>query len=159
MAKGKQYKVTRNEIVAAGTAMLGWKFRHQGRNENGVDCVGFLVVLGEKLNYPFLNDVEAYRRVPSAQVIRETLQMNCDEIDASEVRKGDIYLMRTGGRKPRHAALRISDDTDLLKGVEPQLIHSYGDEKTGKVVIEPVRQWEHNFVCGFRLRGLTEVKS
>ena len=149
------YEISRDEVVAAALSLQGAKFRHQGRDAaTGVDCVGLLVVIGKLINYPEIIDAEAYRRTPSAQVIRETLAKNCDEISVSEVRRGDFYLMRTGGRKPRHAAIRISDEIDVEKGIEPKLIHAYGNGQTGKVIIEPVRVWKDDFVCGFRLRGL-----
>mgnify|MGYP003393085784 CR=1 FL=1 len=147
------YQVTRAEVVEAALSLQGVRFRHQGRDAaTGIDCVGLLVVVGDIISYPQIFDVEAYRRVPSASVIRETLEKNCDEIPLSEVRQGDIYLMRIGGRKPRHAAIRISDEIDVQQGKEPLLIHANGAK--GNVLIEPVSYWEKGFVTGFRIRGL-----
>jgi len=153
------YKVTRDQIVAAAMECLGWKFRHQGRNKDEnheIDCVGLLVVVGQRIKYPEIFDVEGYRRVPSANVIRTTLEKNLDEIPVAEARRGDIYLMRLGGIKPRHAAIRISDETDLKKGIEPQLIHAFALGKGGTVRIESVRQRKDDIAAAFRIRGLVD---
>lgn len=131
--------------------MLGLPFVHQGRSdETGVDCVGLLVVMGQKINYPNLVDAEAYRRTPSAQVIKEIIEMNCDEIPMAEAREGDIYLMRLGGIKPRHAAIIYHDER---RPDEPMLLHA---SKQG-VRLEPKRQYPDSwFVRAYRVRGLVE---
>lgn len=149
------YSITRQQIVDAALSLRTTPFRHQGRDAvTGCDCVGLLVLVGQLLDYPHIYDVEGYRRVPSADVIRQTLQANMDEIPVEEVGLGDVYLMRIGGRKPRHAAIVISTETDIEGGLEPQLIHARGLGDGGAVVVEPIRQWQTKIVAGFRLRGL-----
>lgn len=151
------YSVTRAEIVSAALACLGWKFRHQARGENQeVDCVGLVVVVGRAVKYPRIIDVTGYRRLPKANVIREAMLQNLDEIPVEEARAGDVYLMRLGGLKPRHAAIRISDETNLKRGVEPQLIHAFALGNGGTVRIEPVRQRRMDIAAAFRLRGLVD---
>lgn len=151
------YEVTRKQIVDAAMSLYGVRFRHQGRDPlTGVDCVGMLICIGRAIHYPQIFDVEGYRRVPSANVIRTTLNMNCDEIPLDEVRHGDIYLMRMGGRKPRHVGVRISDEVDIPRGIEPQLIHAFAMGTSGKVTIESVRHRLKDCVTGFRIRGLTD---
>lgn len=144
-----KYEVTRNEIVKAAETMLGLPFLHQGRNPDvGVDCVGLLVVMGRIIGYPDLVDAEAYRRTPSAFVIRDVLQRNCDEIPLEEVGVGDIYLMRTGGIKPRHTAIVHSDAEDGR-----QLIHA---ARSGVTIERKNNYPDAWFVAGFRVRGLTD---
>lgn len=156
-AENSGYRITREQVVEAARTWHGTPFRHQGRNEppgTGIDCVGLLVVVAKMLEYPEIIDVEGYRRVPSADTIKKTLLANCDEIPIDEVKAGDIYLMRLGGRKPRHAAIRISDETDLARGIEPQIIHAFAMGPSGQVIIESVRQRMKDVAAGFRLRGL-----
>lgn len=131
--------------------MLGLPFVHQGRcDKTGVDCVGLLVVMGQKIKYPKIVDAEAYRRTPSAQVIKEIIEMNCDEIPLDEAREGDIYLMRLGGIKPRHAAIIYKDER---RPDEPMLLHA---SKHG-VRLEPKRQYPDSwFVRAYRVRGLVD---
>lgn len=155
--KRKKYEVTRRRIVNAALSLRGTRFRHQGRSaETGVDCVGFLYVVLKKLRYPAIVDVEGYRKTPPASIIRETLLQNFDEIPLADVGLGDIFLMRIGGRKPKHASILVSNVTDLEKGMEPQIIHAYGMGDKGSVVVEPLRQWRNKCVTAFRLRGLKD---
>lgn len=149
-----EYTVTRQQILTAAESMIGLPFIHQGRSaETGVDCVGLLVVMGRLIGYPEIQDVEGYRRTPSAQVIRQVLGQNCDEIPLDEVREGDIWLMRMGGIKPRHVAICQSLAYDPKVGKEPMLLHA---SKEG-VKLEPVRNFPASwFVAGFRVRGLKD---
>jgi hypothetical protein len=138
--------MTRDQIIEAAKIMLGWKFQHQARGKNNsVDCVGFLVVLGQKLGYENIYDVEGYRRTPSADVIRQMLKLNADEIPVSEAQRGDIFLMRLFGRKPRHAALYFDDDSN------PSIIHASKDG----VRIQPLSDFPPAwFVAAFKIRGI-----
>lgn len=144
-----KFEVKRDEIVKAAATMLGLPFVHQGRDpEVGVDCVGLLVVMGRIIGYPDLVDAEAYRRTPSAFVIRDVLAKNCDEIPMEEVGVGDIYLMRTGGIKPRHTAIVYSDENGVR-----YIIHA---ARSGVKVERKDNYPDAWFVSGFRVRGLVE---
>ena len=147
----KEFKVTRKQIIQAAESMLGLPFVHQGRcDKTGVDCVGLLVVMGQKIQYPKIVDAEAYRRIPSAEVIREIIELNCDEIPLEDAKEGDIYLMRLTGLKPRHAALIYHDER---RPDEPMLLHA---TKKG-VRIEPKSKYPESwFVRAYRVRGLVD---
>ena len=145
--------MNREQVAETFLALRNIPFRHQGRSVQGVDCVGLLAVGLERLGYPTV-DVIGYRCSPSATVIRDTLKQNFDEIPIDEVGLGDIYLMRIGGIKPKHASVVVNTKTDIVKGIVPQIIHAYGVGGTGRVVVEPLSQWRAKCVVGFRLRGL-----
>ncbi len=150
------YTVTRKAISDAAITMAGVRFVHQGRSvDTGVDCMGLLAVVLDRVGYTYV-DHEGYRRTPSADFIREMMLFNFDEIPLDDVGVGDIYLMRMGGIKPKHAAIKVTGQTDLIRGVEPQLVHASGLGTTGRVVIEPVRQRLASIVTAFRLRGLVD---
>lgn len=143
----ERFITTRTQIIQAARELLGVRFLHQGRDPNtGLDCVGFLVALGRRIGYPDIKDVTDYRRVPSAEVIRQTLRHNCDEIPVDEVGDGDIYLMRLGGIKPRHVSVRVP-------GENPSIIHA----SNAGVRIEEMTNFPLSwFVAGFRVRGLVD---
>jgi hypothetical protein len=145
--------MTRQQIADAARSMVGIRFLHQGRTRQGVDCVGLLAVILNDLSYPVV-DVEGYRSSPPASVIYQTLCANFDEIPMSEVGLGDIFLMRIGGRKPKHASILVSTETDYPRGIVPEIVHAYAIGSRGKVVKEPLVQWLPQCVLGFRLRGL-----
>ena len=150
------FVTTRQQIVEAAKSMLGVPFLHQGRDEKlGVDCVGLLVVIGRKIGYPEIVDITDYRRMPKAEVIRATICQNCDEIPVEEAGIGDFFLMAMTGRKLRHAAVKISDETDIPKGIQPMLIHA-GGLCQGKVKMEPISMYKHKIGAAFRVRGLID---
>lgn len=144
------YSVTRGEILAAAGSMRGLRFLHQGRDpETGVDCVGLLVVMGRMIGYPWLQDAEGYRRTPSADTIRRTLEANCDEIPLGEARPGDIFLMRMGGIKPRHCSLLWSEG----EGVRAEIIHASRDGVRVQPKCDYPKEW---YVAAFRVRGVAD---
>ena len=146
-------KITRDEIINAALSLRGTKFRHQGREaQTGIDCVGFAVKIAELIGYPVKGDFTDYRRAPIEETLRAVLNQNADEIPVEDVKRGDFYLIKLSGGKVRHVALRMSDKTDLEKGIEPQLIHAFN----GGVVVEPVRQWAKRLVAGFRIRNVAD---
>jgi cell wall-associated NlpC family hydrolase len=139
---------TREQILKASEKFLGVPFLHQGRDAStGIDCVGFLVMIGRELGYPDIKDVEGYRRIPRPEIIREVLGQNCDEISVSDAKPGDIFFMRYGGRIPRHAAVLYQIEP------EPMLIHASAQG----VRIEPKRNFPDNwFVGAYRVRNLVD---
>jgi hypothetical protein len=145
---------TRQQVADKALSLIGTRFLHQGRSRLGVDCVGFLHVILTELGYDGICDVEGYKASPPARVIYETMCLNFDEIPVNEVGVGDIYLMRIGGRKIKHASVLVSDITDLESGIEPEIVHAYAIGTIGKVIKEPLRQWLPACAVGFRLRGL-----
>ena len=152
------YQVSREQIIEAALGLKGYKFRHQARGEdNSIDCVGFLVLIGRAINYPEIFDVKGYRRQPNSELLYETLCKNADEIDLSQAKRGDIYLLRMKSKLPNHVALRLSDETDLKRGIEPQLIHAYSPMfGKGKVIIEPVTRWQKYFHTAFQIKGVID---
>ena len=149
-----KYEVTRQEILDAASTMLGLPFVHQGRSgETGVDCVGLLVVMGEKIKYPQIFDVAEYRRIPSSTVIKETLMKNMDEIPLEDAKPGDVFLMKQGGLLARHAAIYYSEELDVENGKQPMILHAV---KEG-VRIQPIADFPSSwFVSAFRLRGVKD---
>lgn len=153
------YQTTRKQIIDAAKSCAGIRFVHQGRSESGVDCVGLLVLVGKKINYPEIFDVQGYRRVPSADTIRETLRKNCDEIPIASALPGDIFLMRMGGVKPRHAAIYLGDrwsEQEDDPNPEPCIIHAVAPVVKIQPLSDFPKEW---FVAGFRIRNIAEEQN
>lgn len=135
---------------------VGIPFLHQGRDENGVDCMGLLVLIGKKIGYPNIVDKTDYRRMPKEELVRSVISQNCDEIPIEEAGVGDFYLIRLIGKRLCHAAVKISDELNIEKGIQPMLIHAGGVGR-GKVKIEPISVYEKKIGAAYRVRGLAEV--
>lgn len=135
----------RKDVVEAARSMLGVKYTHQGRSAaTGVDCVGLLVEVGRLIGYPFeIHDIEVYKRTPQPKVLIDTLRLNMIEIPVDEVEIGDVWLMTVGGRKPRHTAIRSSED---------KLIHALNKPPIKRVCEQWIDDYERGFVKGFRIR-------
>lgn len=139
--------LTRSNIIQTARELLGVRFLHQGRNPaTGLDCVGLLIVLAQRLGYPH-QDVQGYRRTPSADTIRQMLLTNCDEIPLVDVKDGDIYLMRLGGIKPRHVSI-----FHRFNGRD-SVIHASANGVRCEEMSNFPSSW---FVAAFRLRGVAD---
>lgn len=119
--------ISRAQVVAAGRALIGSPFQHQGRSVNGIDCAGVVIYVAKQLSLSSF-DATAYRKLP-AGVGREKIEDICrremTQVDFSAVAAGDIALFLIG-KRPRHLAI-IGDYQE--GGLS--LIHAY--EPTGKV--------------------------
>src|SRR4051794_13260063 len=110
---------TREQVVTAARAYFGAAFVHQGRNDQGIDCVGLAARLITDIGCPFF-DIEGYNRTPDPIQMIKVLRSNFDVIETDDARAGDISLLRVGIEpRPGHVAIRSSDETDAMKGVEP----------------------------------------
>jgi hypothetical protein len=147
--------ISRENIVAAARELIGVPYLHQGRDtRTGIDCVGLLVLIGQKIGYEEIHDLADYRRVPSSSTLLEFLNKNLEEVPLNEIQAGDFLLLTLGGRKARHTAVISSLQIDLAKGKEPMLIHALNDGNITRVIEQPIKRWQHLFVKGFQAKGL-----
>lgn len=147
-------EILREDIVKAARSFIGVRYLHQGRNvKTGVDCVGLLVLLGEKLGIEDIHDLPNYRRVPPASVLYDYLKRNLREIEVGKLKVGDFVLMRfAGGLKPRHTAIITNLDTELIAGIQPSMVHANGNAKS--VVESPIKLFKTGFTNAFRIKGV-----
>lgn len=92
----------RRAFIDAARACIGVPFRHRGRTERGLDCIGLLVVaLHAAGRIP--QDRRSYGRAPDRDRLREAVREHFgDPVDAPQ--PGDIVLMRWTDR-PQHVAI------------------------------------------------------
>lgn len=116
--------IGQNEIVSEARKLIGTPYRHQGRSRFGVDCVGFIVLVMERLETLPVELLQAnYGRLPRAELIQKTRKY-CEPL--SHLEAGALLLIRWPGEKePGHIAIYTGED-----GL---MIHAYG---TLKKVVE-----------------------
>lgn len=146
-------QITADDIVSVARSLIGVPFVHQGRSSNGVDCVGFAVLIAQHFGIKVV-DMTAYNRTPSATKLREMIEKNLDEVPLSDARKGDFLLMRLGGVKARHLAVISEDRTDYINGIEPMIIHAINSPSIGRVEEVSLEQYKADIVAAFRFRDL-----
>jgi cell wall-associated NlpC family hydrolase len=151
------YSVTRQQIVDAALSLRGLRFVHQGRDRNGIDCVGLLYLVLKEVNYPNIIDYEGYRKSPPASLVYGILSQNFDEIAVADAKPGDIFLMRLpGSMKPKHASIYVSDLIDIPAGRVPAILHTYAIGAKGGVVIDNLSSWRSKIVTAFALKGVVD---
>ena len=127
---------TRSDFVEAARHYLDVKFRHQGRTEQGLDCIGFLFVAardcgmleGATGNSEF--DFTAYKRRPDSDLLRTKLREYLVAVPKNQARAGDIVFfsddewVHVGILTPRFGMGLIHAYVLARKVVE----HPYNDE-------------------------------
>lgn len=96
--------VTASDVVAEARRLVGTLYRHQGRSEFGIDCIGVPIVIGQRLNLLPDSFLRAnYGKLPKAELIEKTKDY-CTRLDAIE--PGALLLIRwPGEQNPGHAVI------------------------------------------------------
>ena len=131
----------RDNIVKAARGWVGVKFRHQGRNHMGIDCVGLIVNVMEEIGLDISMDRTGYvRRSSSVEFLKE-FETHLLWKNPKDVIPGDVLVFRDNAY-PYHTAI-VGDSTQGYT-----LIHSYANRK--KVVEEMyIDEWKRKAVAGF----------
>lgn len=105
------------DVVDEARKLIGTPYRHQGRSRYGVDCVGFVVLVMERLaTLPADLERANYGRLPKAELIEKT-RAYCTPLMVLE--PGALLLMRWPGEKDAgHAGIYTGEDR--------LMIHAYG---------------------------------
>jgi cell wall-associated NlpC family hydrolase len=123
--------VTASDLIAAARALMGTKFRHQGRNPaTGLDCIGLFIVAGQRAGLlPPEFERTDYARTPS-DLLEQRLRVHCELLERPE--PGALAAIRwPGDRRAAHVAICTEGGN---------LLHCYSD--AGEVVEHGHRaQW------------------
>lgn len=132
---------TPSEVIAEARKWVGVKFRHQGRNRGGIDCVGLPIVVACDLGLlPRKFEVQNYGRLPSAELI-ERLMVHC--VRLPKAIPGSLVAI-AWTKTAAHVALCTGDT----------LIHSY--ESVGEVIEHGYRgRWIRLTHSAWGLPGVT----
>jgi hypothetical protein len=91
------------DYAARAQALVGTRFRAQGRGEGGLDCVG--VVLST-FGIPTAEVPRDYQlRGDHLREVREQLGVHFRRVPKAQLRPGDVMLLAPGERQP-HLAVR-----------------------------------------------------
>lgn len=137
----------RETMVAFARSMIGTKWRHLGRTERGVDCLGLVILSLKDSGFP-LKYERKYGREPWKDGLREALKDHFGDpyTDEQDWLPGDIALLKwEGNPEPAHVGI-IGD----YKFGGLSLIHSYSliavtehrlDAAWKSKIIEVYRPW------------------
>lgn len=141
----------RARIVACARSFLGMRFVHQGRTEQGVDCLGLLLAVAQQMGilfeglHPLAMDVPTYSLRPDVQLLRQKLDYFLVPIPIPEADAGDVVLLTIQGM-PQHLAILSDYPESGLLG----MIHSYASAR--KVVEHRYdEEWQRATEAAYRV--------
>ncbi|MEE8608991.1 MAG: NlpC/P60 family protein [Nitrospiraceae bacterium] len=119
----------RETLVESVRTWIDVPYRDKGRNRQGVDCIGLLLVAAQEVNLTAYDTLD-YPRRPNPQDFLRGMKSHLDRIPKTEAGHGDIMVFA----EPRHPChVGILD-------VEPNgtvyVIHAYAPVR--KVIREPL---------------------
>ena len=85
----------RDDVLKAARRWLGTRWRHQGRGQHGLDCIGLLVAVGCELGVPH-EDLRVYARTPRGVDFLARFRAQLVEIPLADALPGDIAVMVWG---------------------------------------------------------------
>lgn len=158
VAEKTEIIATRAEYVEAARSFLGVRWQHQGRSEQGIDCVGLLVVPACRLGLlrPE-DDVTNYSRQPDGEELSILLHRYCLRLPRwQDAREGDVLAIKYADQ-PQHVAI-VTRPHDARWGIH--IIHAAGSAEVGGKVVEHRidKQWlashRARIHAAFAIRGL-----
>ena len=119
-----------NDIVTVANGLVGVRYRHQGRTQNGLDCAGYIIIVAQLNNISKFDTTNYSNRPNATEFTREMIRAGCTQLPLAKLEHGDLLRLNTEGW-PVHIAIYEIDD----KGREWYL-HAYLPHK--KVSRDPV---------------------
>jgi cell wall-associated NlpC family hydrolase len=136
---------TSNDFIAAARSYMGVKWRHQGRNQMGVDCVGLVLCCLDEIGIP-APDMQGYRRTPDP-IFVEHIRNN--SLSSTTTDPGMLGIFRDG-TQPCHVGIFAT-----MYG-QTSLIHAYAG--TGIVMEEVfIHDWPNKLVEVRAFKGLEYI--
>lgn len=134
----------KQKMIDKARSLIGVKWRHRGRKDWAVDCIGLLVLSFEAGGYK-LNDRTNYSRDPwNEQLYKELAHHFGDGLDPSEMKEGDVALMKWDSQKePSHVGIITKHPDGGFS-----LIHSYSEISVTEHRIDDL--WYNRITCVFR---------
>lgn len=119
---------------------IGTPFKHQGRDKNGLDCVGIIIVPLRDINFLSYEN-KNYRKYGLGGEIISVLKKYCDKLEwPCKLEPGDIIMFSKG----------ISQHLAIYTGTS--IIHA--NNLVGKVTEQSLdEKWEDLISAVFRYKG------
>lgn len=83
------------EILAQARGLIGTPWRHLGRTETGLDCIGLVLVAAARAGL-VLRDPAPYPRHPQGHELRRAIAAHLDLVPIADARDGDVLLCAAG---------------------------------------------------------------
>lgn len=110
-------QVNRDQVVEEARSWLDVRWKHQGRNRAGIDCIGLVVMTMKALDIP-VQDLKGYRRSPNPEVFMAGIRSQL--VLAEKPLPGGVAIFRQA-LQPCHVGIfaGTADDLTLIHGYAP----------------------------------------
>jgi cell wall-associated NlpC family hydrolase len=142
--------VTGADVVRAARGWIDVPFHHMGRDRQGIDCVGLVVVVSADAGIPVADALANYtRRAHGPQVVQAAAARGT-QINIREAVPGDVLIFAEGNH-PCHVGFL----TDV--GGVPHFVHAFGRLAYMRVRETPLAgEWKKKLRMAFRLNGVED---
>lgn len=138
-------QVSRQQVVEEARSWIDVRWKHQGRNRAGIDCIGLVVMTMKAFDIP-VEDLTGYRRSPNPAIFMTGIQSQLDL--CSQPLPGGVAIFREA-LQPCHVGIFAGTAENLT------LIHGYAPY--GRVREEPfTNQWPRLLVETRQFRELID---
>ena len=135
----------RNDVVEEARKWIGVRWRHQGRNEHGIDCAGLIIVVATKFGLQDTNPADYPRRTSGDEFVNYFRAAGMVDVPFAQRQPGDVILVQDKGL-PCHCGFLTSK-----RGADHYL-HGYAIRKM--VVEEPLEAWVPKITHVLRFPGI-----
>lgn len=136
------------EVVRHARNYIGVKFRHHGRDKNGVDCAGLIIAVAKELGLDAVCgyvDKRDYPRQPTNSNMMKILRCNLRHVKVGTPQAGDVlhFVYR---RIPQHVGIYTGNDN--------QIIHVIDGRINSVIEISYDMKWQNRLHSIYRFKGV-----
>lgn len=132
-------QLQREKAIAHARSLIGTNWRHRGRTEWAIDCVGLVVLSLQKAGVDLHDDTD-YGREPWNDNLQQRLQKIFDNpIAESDWQLGDVAVFKGVDKEPCHIGLLAN-----YKYGGFSLVHSHAQHNTIEHVLD--KKWRRLLV-------------
>lgn len=122
------------------------RWLHQGRNRQGIDCIGLVVVVRRELGIGDY-DLSGYPREPDGTFMNHFFKAGGVRVAIPQAQPADLLLFRDA-TSPCHVGIITARNGEVM-----HMAHAHMTRR--KVVEEPVlHEWQRKWVAAIRMPGI-----
>lgn len=113
--------LTGAQVAGHASSWIGTKWKHEGRTQWGLDCVGLTIVCAWHTGFPGYQgyDYKGYARHPVKETLLNEYRKQMIEIDPRKAEPGCVLVFDQNGYAPYHVAVKSDYDDGMIHAYLP----------------------------------------